>query len=393
MLASMATTTFYNVCVTLAKDTGDVQGGQCSCVAGQGAVCKHICCVLYGLMAITAHDLKQVPQEVSCTEAERKWYNPRDPKAVTRKFEMLDFTKDTSERISSAPQRCAKRRQYSCLPEKQAKLNRLDLIKLHGTLKSTGLQCLADILESNDFTPRPLPDKLGSEDVNIQELPPNWMELVKTKRVHRYTREEIEMVEQKTREQSKNELWFRYRKGLITASVAHRVFTWVFSYWGNDGDHDPTSLLKALTGKRTRQTSAMKRGLALEGPAKQAFVRENQSHTNIDVQDCGLFLSDEFSFIGASPDALTKCECCGVRVLEIKCPENISKFAKRELNNGALKQTSKIFSQVQMQMGITKVPSGVLFVYSENSAPVQVSVAFDNSYFAELVDRLQFFCN
>lgn len=68
------------------------------------------------------------------------------------------------------------------------------------------------------------------------------MELVKTKKVHNYTKEEIEIVEQKTREQSKSELWFRYRKGLITASIANRVYTWVLSYWKKDGEHDPTAL-------------------------------------------------------------------------------------------------------------------------------------------------------
>ncbi|CAN7988068.1 unnamed protein product, partial [Ixodes hexagonus] len=343
VLASMATTTFYTVYVALAKDTGDIEGGECSCVAGKGGVCKHVCCVLYGLMTIVTQELKQVPAEVSCTEAERKWYAPRDPKAVSRKFEKLEFTKDTSERISSAPEDCAKRRRYSCLPEDHAKVTRLELISLHATLTQTGLQCMADILEKNDFTPAAFSEKAGCEDADLQHLPPNCIELVKTKKAHNYTKEEIEIVERKTREQSKSELWFRYRKGLITASVANRVYTWVFSYWKKDGEHDPTALLRTLTGKPTKQTSAMKRGLDLEGPAKESFLEENQSHTNITLHDCGLFLSDEFAFIGASPDALIKCECCGVRILEIKAPEVIETFSKKELKNGKLKQTSKFF--------------------------------------------------
>lgn len=67
---------------------------------------------------------------------------------------------------------------------------------------------MADILEKNDFTPAAFPEKAGSEDADLQHLPPNWMELVKTKKAHNYTKEEIEIVEQKTREQSKSELWF-----------------------------------------------------------------------------------------------------------------------------------------------------------------------------------------
>lgn len=74
VLASMATSTFYIVYVALAKDTGDIEGGECICVAGKGGICKHVCCVLYGLMTIVTQELKQVPAEVTCTEAEMKWY-------------------------------------------------------------------------------------------------------------------------------------------------------------------------------------------------------------------------------------------------------------------------------------------------------------------------------
>lgn len=111
----------------------------------------------------------------------------------------------------------------------------------------------------------------------------------------------------------------------------------------------------------------MKRGLDLEGPAKESFLEENQSHTNITLHDCGLFLLDEFVLIGASPDALIKCECCGVRILEIKAPEVIETFCQKELKNGKLKQTSKFFSQLPMQMGVAKVHLSVLFIYSDVS--------------------------
>ncbi|CAN8014577.1 unnamed protein product [Ixodes persulcatus] len=136
-----------------------------------------------------------------------------------------------------------------------------------------------------------------------------------------------------------------------------------------------------------------RRGLDLEGPAKESFLEENQSHTNITLHDCGLFLSDEFAFIGASPDAFIKCECCGVRILEIRAPEVIETFSKKELKNGTLKQTSNFFAQLQMQMGVAKVPSSVLLIYSDVSKSEQVPVAFDGIYFADLVSRLQIFTN
>ncbi len=35
------------------------------------------------------------------------------------------------------------------------------------------------------------------------------------------------------------------------------------------------------------------------------------SHTNVKVEDSGLFFSVEYPFIGASPDGLVACDCCG----------------------------------------------------------------------------------
>ena len=43
-------------------------------------------------------------------------------------------------------------------------------------------------------------------------------------------------------------------------------------------------------------------------------------HENFQVLDSGLVLNPEWPFIGASPDGVIECSCCGKEVLEIKCP-------------------------------------------------------------------------
>ena len=35
---------------------------------------------------------------------------------------------------------------------------------------------------------------------------------------------------------------------------------------------------------------------------------------------CRFFISEEYPFIGASPDGMTDCLCCGAGVPEVKCP-------------------------------------------------------------------------
>ena len=38
------------------------------------------------------------------------------------------------------------------------------------------------------------------------------------------------------------------------------------------------------------------------------------------IQSCGFIVDQESPFLGASPDSLVECTCCGRGVLEVKCP-------------------------------------------------------------------------
>ena len=43
------------------------------------------------------------------------------------------------------------------------------------------------------------------------------------------------------------------------------------------------------------------------------------SHDGLNISS-GFFISTGHPFLGASPDALTECKCCGSGVIEVKCP-------------------------------------------------------------------------
>lgn len=49
------------------------------------------------------------------------------------------------------------------------------------------------------------------------------------------------------------------------------------------------------------------------------FMRKNY-HDSFIVEECGLRISNKFPHLGASPDGIISCDCCGVGVIEIKCP-------------------------------------------------------------------------
>ena len=36
--------------------------------------------------------------------------------------------------------------------------------------------------------------------------------------------------------------------------------------------------------------------------------------------ECGLFINPSYPTLGASPDGIISCDCCGIGTLEIKCP-------------------------------------------------------------------------
>lgn len=72
-----------------------------------------------------------------------------------------------------------------------------------------------------------------------------------------------------------------------------------------------------------------------------------QLHTNFTICDAGLFISTERPYIGASPDAIVACDCCGRGVVEIKCPfcykenlpdDNPSNFCMAKDSSGGTSQ-------------------------------------------------------
>ena len=59
----------------------------------------------------------------------------------------------------------------------------------------------------------------------------------------------------------------------------------------------------------------------MEKITRKSYVRKNKlSHINFLCQESGLFISQAYLYLGASPDGVISCNCCGKGILEIKCP-------------------------------------------------------------------------
>ena len=49
------------------------------------------------------------------------------------------------------------------------------------------------------------------------------------------------------------------------------------------------------------------------------FIEEHKkSHENVVMHNTGFFINPSVPFLGASPDGLVSCDCCGVNVIEVK---------------------------------------------------------------------------
>ena len=173
-----------------------------------------------------------------------------------------------------------------------------------------------------------------------------------------------EAVEEATRAQSHSRLWFTYRAGRITASRMKSVCR-------TDIALPAQSLIKAICYPEAFKftSTATKWGCEHEATAREHYKTVlAQSHVDMMVVDSGLVINPEWPHLGASPDGLVLCACCGKGVVEIKCPychhdedietvttNNSSCLVKSADGSLHLDQTHTYYYQVQTQIFVCRV--------------------------------------
>lgn len=83
-------------------------------------------------------------------------------------------------------------------------------------------------------------------------------------------------------------------------------------------------------------------------------------HSKFVIRSCGFFVSPLMPFVGASPDGVVHCDCCGRGGLEIKCPhcskdkapDSSIRYLEDTACGLALKKDSEYYYQVQAQIYI-----------------------------------------
>ena len=101
-------------------------------------------------------------------------------------------------------------------------------------------------------------------------------------------------------------------------------------------------------------------GTENECAAREQFkVVMKAQHSNFSISVSGLVINTQYPHLGASPDGVTMCECCGKGVVELKCPysardytvhESALDYVEYAADSIRLKKEHSYFYQVQTQI-------------------------------------------
>ena len=123
-------------------------------------------------------------------------------------------------------------------------------------------------------------------------------------------------IEKITRAQSASKEWYLFRAGRVTASRMKAVCSTPL-------ERPSPSLVKTICYPHTTKfsTHATRWGCDHEASALQRYCEVSQTtHTNFTCKESGFTINPNMPYMGASPDSVVSCDCCGIGVVEVKCP-------------------------------------------------------------------------
>lgn len=223
--------------------------------------------------------------------------------------------------------------------------------------------------------------------------------------------ETIDLVEVGTRKQSSSPVWFEVREGRITSSTAFDVL--------HTSDLYPAkSLIKKICNKSNTSTgkkpaalswganheqyafSLYQKHVTGQRSSKEKYLGpDNTIHKNCHVSKCGFHIDKENQCLGASPDGIISCECCGKGSLEIKCPMSCKEKSLLDKildasfyldQNLKLKENHRYFAQVQVQMHVLNVQFVDFVVWTPNEYVI-TRVKRDQNFLSAAIPQLILF--
>ncbi|XP_033225153.1 uncharacterized protein LOC117178054 [Belonocnema kinseyi] len=217
----------------------------------------------------------------------------------------------------------------------------------------------------------------------------------------RMTEEPQRAVFAQTVTQNKCLSWYTFKAVRISASMFKSVCR-------TSVEKPSLSLIKSFCYaiSRTFKTKATEYGLKHEDSARTEYRKiMERDHRNFRVAKAGSVDSQDYLVLGASPDGLTKCNCCPLSCVEIKCPYRMKSpditmqefslversFLRRE-DDGAFKldREHAYFYQIHLQMHATRTTHCEFVVWSKTHLSVE-RIYFDSTFLEKQLEKaLQF---
>ena len=340
-------------------------------MAGLGEACSHVAAILFYLE--TAARINGLS---NCTQQQCQWVVPKFQKEMPYlPVKEIDFSSPKSKKRaidnvldnSQSPSISLSVKSKAIQPPDEK-----ELIAFFQTLSQCGTKpAILSLVPqyASSYVPKSrqsnFPKPLQSlHDVAHQKLSLTDLQDTCDKVTLDVTEEMAVAVEEATRDQSMSRLWFTFRAGRVTASRMKQVCR-------TNHSKPARSLVIAICYPEAYKfkTKATQWGCEHEKLARDYYTKVTQEgHDGATVKNNGLVLNPSWPHIGASPDGIVCCKCCGKGTLEIKCPychrgEGIDVVAsdpkscliKTQDGSIALDKTHTYYYQVQTQIFICNV--------------------------------------
>ena len=153
-----------------------------------------------------------------------------------------------------------------------------------------------------------------------------------------FTGKDIQNIEKSTQGQSDSNAWKQHRKGRLTSSKYHELYSKINSISKVRSSTHPktTPFVYSIIfpDDKLKNLEPVKWGRDNEGNTLKTFyAKEGVKHIEFKLEKAGLIPDKNRAYIGASPDGIMYCKCHGKSILEVKCPNNIhNSFIKEDIN-------------------------------------------------------------
>lgn len=169
-------------------------------------------------------------------------------------------------------------------------------------------------------------------------------------------------IESETRRPAKSKLWLQMVAGRITASRFKAAA-------GADRANPAVSLIRQIVYPQASKFSSAAPRWRCKHEAVARKLYEAQAakqHADVAVKESGLHIHPDYPHLCASPRALLQCSCCGLGIVEVKCPCCERNSAPEDSTGGgefclersggalSLREDHAYYYQVQAQLNLTE---------------------------------------